>query len=57
MKREILNFSKEISEGVDNSTTKFVMNIQYELAKGGKLSKFKHCNKFRWRYKIKLHNR
>lgn len=35
MKREILNFSKKVSEGVNKATTKFVMNMQYGLAKGG----------------------
>ena len=35
MKREILNFSKKVSEGLNNPTTKFVMDMQYGLAKGG----------------------
>ena len=35
MKREILNFSKKISEGLNNPTTKFVMDMQYGLSKGG----------------------
>lgn len=35
MKREILNFSKKVSNGVNNPTTKFVMDMQYGLAKGG----------------------
>lgn len=35
MKREIVNFSKKISEGVNKSTSKFVMDMQYGLAKGG----------------------
>ena len=35
MKREILNFSKKISDGVNNPTTKFVMDMQYGLAKSG----------------------
>ena len=35
MKREILNFSKKVSEGVNKATTKFVMDMQYGLAKGG----------------------
>lgn len=35
MKRKILNFSKKISEGLNNPTTKFVMDMQYGLAKGG----------------------
>lgn len=35
MKREIVNFSKKISEGLNNPTTKFVMDMQYGLAKGG----------------------
>ena len=35
MKREIVNFSKKISEGVNKPTTKFLMDMQYGLAKGG----------------------
>lgn len=35
MKREILNFSKKVSEGVNKATTKFVMDMQYGLVKGG----------------------
>ena len=35
MTREIVNFSKKISEGLNNPTTKFVMDMQYGLAKGG----------------------
>lgn len=35
MKREIVNFSKKVSEGVNKSTSKFVMDMQYGLAKGG----------------------
>jgi len=35
MKREILNFSKKVSSGLNNPTTKFVMDMQYGLAKGG----------------------
>ena len=35
MKREILNFSKKISDGVNNPTTKFVMDMQYGFAKSG----------------------
>lgn len=35
MKREILNFSKKVSEGVNKATKKFVMDMQYGLAKGG----------------------
>lgn len=35
MKREISNFSKKVSEGLNNPTTKFVMDMQYGLAKGG----------------------
>ena len=34
-KREIVNFSKKVSEGVNKSTSKFVMDMQYGLAKGG----------------------
>ena len=35
MKREILNFSKKVSEDVNKATTKSVMDMQYGLAKGG----------------------
>ena len=35
MKREIFNFSKKISKGVRKSTSKFVLDMQYGLAKGG----------------------
>lgn len=35
MKREILNFSKKVSNGINKSTSKFVMDMQYGLAKGG----------------------
>ena len=35
LKREIVNFSKKISEGVNKPTAKFVMDMQYGLAKGG----------------------
>ena len=35
MKREIINFSKKISKGVKKSTTKFVMDMQYGLSRGG----------------------
>ena len=35
MKREILNFSKKMSKRVNKATTKFVMDMQYGLAKGG----------------------
>ncbi len=35
MKREIVNFSKKISVGLNKSTSKFVMDMQYGLAKGG----------------------
>lgn len=35
MKRDILNFSKKLSEGVNKSTSKFVMDMQYGLAKSG----------------------
>lgn len=35
MKREIVNFSKKISKGVNKSTSKFVMDMQYGLAKSG----------------------
>lgn len=35
MKREIVTFSKKISNGVNKCTSKFVMDMQYGLAKGG----------------------
>lgn len=35
MKREIVNFSKNIAKGVNKPTTKFVMDMQYGLAKSG----------------------
>lgn len=35
MKREIVTFSKKISNGVNKSTSKFVMDMQYGLAKSG----------------------
>ena len=35
MKREILNFSEKIANGVNKPTKKFVMEMQYGLAKGG----------------------
>ena len=35
MKREIVNFSKKISEGLNKSNTKFILDMQYGLAKGG----------------------
>ena len=35
MKRDILNFSKKLSEGVNKSTSKFVMDMQSGLAKSG----------------------
>ena len=35
MKREIVNFAKKISEGVNKPTTKFVMDMQYGLSKSG----------------------
>lgn len=35
MKREIVTFSKRISNGVNKSTSKFVMDMQYGLAKSG----------------------
>ncbi len=35
MKREIVKFSEKISKGLNKSTSKFVMDIQYGLAKGG----------------------
>ena len=35
MKRDILNFSKKISERVNKSTLKFIMDMQFGLAKSG----------------------
>ena len=35
IKREIITFSRKISNGVNKSTNKFVMDMQYGLAKGG----------------------
>ena len=35
LKREIVNFSKKMSSGLNKSTSKFVMDTQYGLAKGG----------------------
>ena len=35
MKREIFNFSKKMSNGLNKSTSKFVLDMQYGLAKGG----------------------
>lgn len=35
MKRDIVNFSKKVSEGVNKSTLKFVMDMQFGLAKSG----------------------
>lgn len=35
IKREIVNFSKKISNGANKSTSKFIMDMQYGLAKGG----------------------
>ena len=35
MKREIVKFSKKVSVGINKSTSKFVMDMQYGLAKGG----------------------
>jgi len=34
-KREIVNFSERISEGVNKSTRKFIMDMQYSIAKSG----------------------
>ena len=33
MKREIVNFSKKISKCLNKSTSKFVMDMQYGIAK------------------------
>ena len=35
VKRDLLNFSKKISEGVNHPTSKFVMDMQFGLAKSG----------------------
>lgn len=35
MKRELINFSKKIAKGVNKSTYKFIMDMQYGLAKNG----------------------
>lgn len=35
MKREIVNFSKKVSNGLNRSLQKFVMDMQYGLSKGG----------------------
>lgn len=35
LKREIVTFSKKIANGVNKSTSKFVMDMQYGLAKSG----------------------
>ena len=35
MKRDILNFSKKISEGLNKPTQKFIMDMQYGIAKSG----------------------
>ena len=35
MKREIVNFSKKISKGVNKPTAKFIMDMQYGLSKNG----------------------
>ena len=35
MKREIVNFAKNISTSVNKSTSKFVMDMEYGLAKSG----------------------
>ena len=34
LKREIANFSQKISKGVNKSTGKFIMDMQYGIAKG-----------------------
>ena len=35
MKREIVNFSKKISSGLNKPTSKFVLDMQYGLSKSG----------------------
>ena len=35
MKREILNFSKKVGNGVNKSTQKFIMDIEYGISKSG----------------------
>ena len=39
MKRDILNFSKKLSEGVNKTTSKFVMDMQFGLAKSGNIQR------------------
>ena len=36
---EILNFSKKLSEGVNKTTSKFVMDMQFGLAKSGNIQR------------------
>ena len=33
MKREIINFTKKVTNGLDKPTTKFVMDMQYGISK------------------------
>lgn len=35
MKREIINFSQKIAKGVNKSTSKFIMDMQYGISKSG----------------------
>ena len=35
MKREIYNFSQKVTNNLNKSTSKFVLDMQYGLAKGG----------------------
>ena len=35
VKRDLINFSKKVSEGVNKPITKFVMDMEYGLAKIG----------------------
>lgn len=35
VKRDLINFSKKISVGVNNPTSKFIMDMQFGLAKSG----------------------
>ena len=35
MKRKIINFSQKIAKGVNKSTSKFIMDMQYGISKSG----------------------
>ncbi len=57
-KREILNFSKKVSRGLDKPTVKFVEDMQYGLSKSGSflISKISRAldEKIKLIYKIKI---